>query len=130
MNLEALRQKILGQVKVVEVGGTTYRMVKIGAVDGLEVNAILVAIPIEGDGENKKVTQPADLMRLYSMLLSKTLVDDDGSKAFDSDEGRAWIERLPRDEFMELGDAAADWNLAQKKTSQTTSDSPIACAEK
>jgi hypothetical protein len=116
MNLETLRQKILGQTKTVEVGGDSYRLAKFGALDGLEVNAILTAIPLKGEGDDKTVKNPEDLVRLYSMLLSKSIVDEAGNKTLDSDEGRSLLERMPRDEFMALGEAAADWNLAQKKS--------------
>jgi hypothetical protein len=113
MNLEALRQKILGQTKTVEVGGEKYRIQKLSAVDGLEVDALLRTLEMDGEGDNATIKHPQDLVRLYSLLLSKAIVDESGNKTLDSDEGRDLLSKLS--DFVELGGIAMDWH-AQKKS--------------
>lgn len=113
MNLEALRAKIVSQVK--EHAG--YRLAKLGAMDGLKVNALLSSLEMEGDGDTKKVKSAEDLVRLYALLLSKAIVNESGEKTLDSDEGRELLTRLPRQEFLAVGDAAMEWNVGEQKKS-------------
>jgi hypothetical protein len=51
----------------------------------------------------------------YAFLLSKCIVDDNGNKTLDSDEGRESLLRLDRDTFTKLGEAAIAWNLGDSK---------------
>lgn len=115
MNLESLRQKILSQVKTVEVGGETYRLQKTSAIDGLAINALLLSLEMEGDGDEKRIKSEADLVRLYTLLLSKMIVDESGEKTLDSDEGRQLLTKLR--ELIELGNIASDWNTVSQKKS-------------
>jgi hypothetical protein len=113
MNLETLRQKILGQTKTVEVGGETYRIQKLSAVDGLEVDELLRSLETEGDGEDAKIKNPEDLVRLYSLLVSKAVVDEAGNKTLDTDECRQELAKWS--DLIELGTAVSDCH-AQKKS--------------
>jgi len=116
MNLESLRQKILSQTKTVEVGGATYRIGKMSAVDGLEVNAYLSGLEWVGEGESRTLKNKADIARFYIVVLSKSILNDSGAKDLDTDEGRGLLSQLPQDELLPLGEAACEWNGMQKKS--------------
>ncbi len=113
MNLDSLRQHLAAQVITVEVDGKSWRLTKLGIVDGLAVNDFLVNMPTT-EGEP---TNPADLVKLYALLLSKSVVDESGKKELDSDEGRELLGQLSRDEMLRLGDAAMDWCCPLQKKS-------------
>jgi hypothetical protein len=117
MNIEALRQHLVAQVTTVELNGQAWRIAKLGIVDGFAVNDFLQAMPTTGEGDEKQPTKPEDLVRLYSLLLSKSVVDEQGKKTLDSEEGRELLGCLSRDELLFLGDAAMDWCCATQKKS-------------
>lgn len=117
MNLDQLRQKILGQTTTETVGDATYRLSKIGAVDGLKINALMLSLPMKGEGDKKTLANDEDLPKFYAFMLSKCIVDEAANKTLDSDEGRGLLERMERSELFELAEKATDWNSsAQKKT--------------
>jgi len=115
MNLDCLRNKILSATTTAIVGGATYRLAKLGATDGIKVSQLLASIQMRGEGDQRQIANPEDMVRFYSLLLSLSLLNDKADRPFDSDEGRALLERLPRDEFIEIGEAAANWNLPDAK---------------
>lgn len=114
MTLDALRQHILGQTTTVTVGGVEYRIAKLGAVDGMEVNAVLSGLETTGEGDNRKIKHPADYVRYTALLVSKCLVDEHGQRPLDSDEGRLWLGRLPAPELTALEEAVVNWTVAKK----------------
>lgn len=113
MNLDELRQKIVSQTKTVEVGGCAYRIQKLSAVDGLAVDELLRSLETEGEGDAKEIKHAADLVRLYSMMVSKSLVDDQGKKTLDSDDARDALANWS--DLIELGHHVSDWH-SQKKS--------------
>lgn len=55
-------------------------------------------------------SEPADMFRFWIELLSKCIVDDDGNKIFDDQEGREVLEGLRIDRITQLGNAAVELN--------------------
>lgn len=115
MNLDSLRKHILSQTTTATVGGMEYRIAKLGAVDGMEVNAVLRAIETIGEGDERKIKNPADYVRYTAFLASKCLVDEQGQRPLDNEEGRAWLGRLPIAELEALDEAVTAW-ATQKKS--------------
>ena len=115
MNLETLRQKIANQTTTIEVGGESYRVKKFGAIDGLAVNDLLSSMEMEGEGDGKIIKNHQDLIRLHALVLSKSIVDENGTKTLDSDEGRALLADLS--DLVRLGNAVMDWCLPPQKKS-------------
>lgn len=117
MNLESLRRKLANETKSVEIAGTQWRFCRLGLTDGLAVAALIDRIPKTGDGDNLQAKNPEDLAALYSLVISKTAVDENGAKTLDCDEGRSLLERLPREEFLAVGEAAMEWAAGPEKKS-------------
>ena len=117
MNCDWIRQRIVSQTTTVACGGGEWRICKLGAADGIELNRMLTAMPTTGEGENVTISNPSDLVHFYSFLISKTVVDESGARTLDSNEGRSVLTNLPRDEFMALGEAVAAWTLVSQKKS-------------
>jgi hypothetical protein len=103
VNLEQLKQRIAEQVK--EVDGV--RLAKVNAVDGIAYARRFSEIPADAPFE-----QTAEA---YAFLLSKSIVDESGAKTLDSDEGRTLLMQLERAKFVQLGEAAIEWNLGDSK---------------
>lgn len=123
MNLESLRQRILSATTTVTLSdGAQVRLAKLNAADGIAIGKEAKALADSGASAD-------ELVPFYKVILSKSIIDEKGKKQLDSEEGRELLGQLPRDDFMLLGDAAAEWNLGEsKKNSPPTSDSPTSSA--
>lgn len=125
MNLESLRQRILGATTAVTLSdGTTIRLGKLSAQDGMAL-----AMPAKKLEHEPEGSQSEDMLTFYALILSKSILDDAGAKALDSDEGRAMLRQLPMGDFLQLGNAAVEWQFGEsKKNSLTTNSSPTISA--
>lgn len=103
MNLEQLKAKLAAQVMVVD----GVRLAKLNAVDGIEYAKRFTDIPADAD--------TAQMVDGYAFLLSKCIVDENGNRTLDSDEGRALLPQMERATFCKLGEAAIEWNLGDSK---------------
>lgn len=102
MSLAQLKQQLANQVTVVE----GYRLAKLNAIDGREFGRRFGDMPDDAPDER--------LAEGYAWLLSKSIVNDDGQKELDTDEGRTLLLQLERAVFCRLGEAAVEWNFAKK----------------
>lgn len=106
-DLESLRQRIASQHTTVTFGGETWRIGKLMAADAIKIARLMDgAAGVESDND-------ARLVPYYAALLSKTLQDDAGGLPYDSDEGRALLEKI--DVLIDLGLAATEFNTSKKK---------------
>lgn len=103
MSIEELKQRLAAQVTVVD----GWRLAKLNAADGMAYSKLFSDVPDDAPFEQ--------LANAYAFLLSKCVVDDQGNKTLDSDEGRELLQRLDRDTFCKLGEAAIAWNLGDAK---------------
>jgi hypothetical protein len=122
MNLDSLRQRILGATTTVTLSdGSTWKLAKLNAADGIAIGK--QATEVAKDNPDTELS-----LDWYALILSKSILDENGVKQLDSDEGRKLLLQLPREDFLALGDAAVEWQQGSKKNLATKNDSPTSSA--
>jgi hypothetical protein len=95
---DAIERLLEAEVKTFEYSGEQFRFRRLTAGEGLALQEAAAALP-----EDK----PLDYLAL---LISKTMVEPDGSLGMDSDDGRRKLASLPVEALIALYTAAGDWN--------------------
>lgn len=86
--------------------GEQLTITKLAADDGLKLLALSEGMA-KADGVP---TDPAELRRFFEFVAAATVLDDDGSRAFETDEGRALLASMTLDALTDLGTAALEWS--------------------
>ena len=128
MDPAKLKQKLAASGVKATLQGEEITLRKIGAKDGLEARKLILSM------QTNELGQPVDLVDVatfYAFVLSKSIVDADGSLPFDSEEYRAVLENLPLEELVPAAEQALKHSgmavepaQAKKNLTETTSSSP------
>lgn len=86
--------------------GEPVTITKLAADDGIRLLALSEGMA-KADGVP---TDPAELRRFFEFVVTATVLEDDGTRAFESDEGRALLGTMTLDALTDLGTAALDWS--------------------
>lgn len=93
----AIEKLVAAEIKTIDCHGETVRLKRMRAIEGMKLHEASLAMP-EGEAD-----------KFLALVLSKTIVEEDGSLSLDSDSGRELLGRLPLETLIELGEAAMEW---------------------
>jgi hypothetical protein len=115
--LEAIKRLVDAETTTIEVKGEAIRIRKLSAIDGMTLAGGL-------SGESLTAEQG---IAFNAAVLSKTILEEDGTRALDNDQGRALLASLPIDTLNELAAAVMKFSGidpdAKKKNSPSETSS-------
>lgn len=131
LNLEQIKAAAGNAVLTIDVPvrewGGNVRLRKLSAAAGITFGRRHEELPKGDDGQ---IASPEDAVRFYALILSASIIDEQGSYPFDDEAGIAWLEGQTFDVINSLGVQALRLNgmtealdEAKEKNSNTLSPS-------
>lgn len=93
--------------KSIDWHGEPITITKLSAADGQRLLELSEGMSKDEAGTP---TVAADLRAFFAFVAQCCVLEDDGTKAFESDEGKLLLDSMPFDAVVELGSLALDWS--------------------
>lgn len=113
MSLSSIKSVVEQSVTTVKWRGVPVRMAKLRADDGIALTEMEGSLSpdIEGKPANREAVR-----QFFETLLKATVIEEDGSFSFRTEEGEKLLARMSFVELTELGELAIEWSgLGSKK---------------